>query len=191
VLVTKFMSGAWVTVILVPLLIATMTAVKRHYTRVKAETADPSPIHLGNLEPPIVVIPMARWDKITEKAMRFGLLLSDDIKVVHVHIEKDEAGLEESWAENIKRPFDRAGLAQPELVTIESTYRVTISPLMEYVLKLERDNPYRKVAVILPELVVRHWWENLLHNQRVQILKLFLLLKGKQRIVVINIPWYL
>ena len=47
------------------------------------------------------------------------------------------------------------------------------------------------VAVILPELVVRHWWENLLHNQRVQMLKLLLLLKGNQRIVVINIPWYL
>jgi amino acid transporter len=191
VLVTKFMSGAWVTVILVPLLILTMAAVKRHYTRVKAETADPTPIRLTNLEQPIVVIPMARWDKITEKAMRFGLLLSDEIKVVHVHIEKDEIGLEDIWADNITHPFNEAGMPQPELVTIESAYRVTVSPLMDYVLKLERDNPYRKVAVILPELVVKHWWENLLHNQRVQILKLLLLLKGNQRIVVINIPWYL
>ena len=49
----------------------------------------------------------------------------------------------------------------------------------------------RKVAVLLPELVVRHWWENALHNQRVQLLKLLLLLKGNQRIVVVNIPWYL
>ena len=59
------------------------------------------------------------------------------------------------------------------------------------VLKLEEEHPNTKIAVLLPELVVRHWWENLLHNQRVQLLKLLLLLKGNQRIVVVNIPWYL
>ena len=71
-----------------------MMAVKRHYTRVKREMADMTPLNLANLEQPIVVIPMARWDKITEKAMRFGLLLSKEIKVVHVHSddEEDEAG---------------------------------------------------------------------------------------------------
>ena len=66
-----------------------------------------------------------------------------------------------------------------------------INPLMDYILQLEEENPGRKVAVLLPELVVRHWWENALHNQRVQLLKLLLLLKGNQRIVVVNIPWYL
>ena len=69
--------------------------------------------------------------------------------------------------------------------------RTVLSPLMDYVLKLEDENPGRKIAVLLPELVVRHWWENLLHNQRVQLLKLLLLLRGNQRIVVVNIPWYL
>jgi hypothetical protein len=82
-------------------------------------------------------------------------------------------------------------LSEPELVTISSNYRFIIAPLMNYILGLEAENPGRKVAVLLPELVVRHWWENLLHNQRVQLLKLFLLLKGNQRIVVVNIPWYL
>ena len=62
---------------------------------------------------------------------------------------------------------------------------------MDYILCLERDNPDRKVAVLLPELVVRHWWENALHGQRVQLLKLLLLLRAKQRVVVVNIPWYL
>jgi hypothetical protein len=62
---------------------------------------------------------------------------------------------------------------------------------MDYILELEQQNPDRKITVLLPELVVRHWWEYLLHNQRVQMLKLLLLLKGKQRIIVVNIPWYL
>ena len=88
-------------------------------------------------------------------------------------------------------PIRKEGLPEPELVTIDSSYRFILGPLMDYILELEDRNPGRKVAVLLPELVVRHWWENALHGQRVQLLKLVLLLKGNQRIVVINIPWYL
>ena len=193
VLVAKFMSGAWVTALLVPSLILIMLGVKRHYTRVHAEMQDMTPLNLANLEPPIVVIPMAGWNRITEKAMRFGLLLSKEVKVVHVHSE-DEGGhqLEDDWENKVLKPIREKGdITEPELVTIPSNYRFIIAPLMDYILKLEDDNPGRKVAVLLPELVVRHWWENALHNQRVQLLKLFLLVRGNQRIVVINIPWYL
>ncbi|MEO6805618.1 MAG: APC family permease [Edaphobacter sp.] len=191
VLVTKFMSGAWVTALLVPLLIGIMLVVKRHYSRVKREMADMTPLNLVNLEEPIVVIPMARWDRITEKAMRFGLLLSKEIKVVHVHSGDEDDSLDEIWDEHVMVPIKREGLQEPELVTIPSNYRFVINPLMDYILDLEKKNPGRKVAVLLPELVVRHWWEYALHNQRVQMLKLMLLLKGNQRIVVVNIPWYL
>jgi amino acid transporter len=192
VLIAKFMAGAWVTALLVPVLIGIMMVVKRHYTRVKREMADMTPLNLVNLQEPLVVIPMARWDRITEKAMRFGLLLSKEIKVVHVHSDDDEdGGLAEIWDDHVMIPIRREGLQEPELVTISSSYRFIISPLMDYILELERKNPGRKVAVLLPELVVRHWWENALHNQRVQLLKLLLLLKGNQRIVVVNIPWYL
>ncbi|HMH12424.1 MAG TPA: APC family permease [Edaphobacter sp.] len=191
VLIAKFAAGAWVTALLVPFLIAIMLGVKRHYTRVKREMKDKTPLNLVNLQQPIVVIPMARWDRITEKAMRFGLLLSKDIKVVHVHSDDEEEALEPIWEENILVPIRREGLTEPELVTIPSNYRFIITPLMDYILELEEKNPGRKVAVLLPELVVRHWWENALHNQRVQLLKLLLLLKGNQRIVVVNIPWYL
>jgi amino acid transporter len=192
VLLAKFVAGAWVTALLVPVLIGIMLVVKRHYTRVKREMADMTPLNLVNLQEPIVVIPMARWDRITEKAMRFGLVLSKDLKVVHVHSDDDEdGGLAGVWDEHVMAPIRKAGLQEPELVTIPSSYRFIISPLMDYILELERTNPGRKVAVLLPELVVRHWWENALHNQRVQLLKLLLLVKGNQRIVVVNIPWYL
>jgi hypothetical protein len=189
-LVTKFMAGAWVTALLVPILILMMHAIKKHYMRVRIETSDPTPLRLTGLQKPIVVIPMARWDKITEKAMRFGLLMSDDVKVVH--IDSDDADvIGQVWHDLVLTPVREAGLGEPELVTVKSNFRTILSPLMDYVLKLEDENPGRKVAVLLPELVVRHWWENLLHNQRVQLLKVLLLLKGNQRIVVVNIPWYL
>ncbi|HZL28634.1 MAG TPA: APC family permease [Acidobacteriaceae bacterium] len=190
ILATKFLAGAWVTAILVPLLILIMLMVKRHYARVKRETADPTPLRLTGLEQPIVVIPMARWDKITEKAMRFGMTMSNEVKVLHVDSEEGDA-LGSVWDTFVLLPIREAKMAEPELVTVTSNYRAVLSPLMEYVLKLEEDNPGRKIAVLLPELVVRHWWENLLHNQRVQLLKILLLLKGNQRIVVVNIPWYL
>ncbi|HXC95614.1 MAG TPA: APC family permease [Edaphobacter sp.] len=191
VLVAKFVAGAWVTALLVPVLIGIMLVVKRHYSRIKREMADMTPLNLVNLQEPIVVIPMARWDRITEKAMRFGLLLSKEIKVVHVHSDDEEGHLDEIWDEQVMAPIKKQGLQEPELVTIPSSYRFIINPLMDYILELEEKNPGRKVAVLLPELVVRHWWENALHNQRVQLLKLLLLVKGNQRIVVVNIPWYL
>jgi len=191
VLIAKFRTGAWVTALLVPALIGIMWVVKRHYSRVKREMADMTPLNLVNLQEPIVVIPMARWDRITEKAMRFGLLLSKEIKVVHIHSADEEGRLDEIWDDQVMAPIKKKGLQEPELVIIPSSYRFIINPLMDYILELEEKNPGRKVAVLLPELVVRHWWENALHNQRVQLLKLLLLLKGNQRIVVVNIPWYL
>ncbi len=193
VLITKFTSGAWLTALLMPALIWIMLTVKRHYVRVKSEMAEKQPIRLTNLEEPLVVIPMAGWDKIAEKALRFGLLLSGDIRVVHVHPEDaaPDEGVAFVWDELIVKPIREQGLAVPQLINICSSFRFIVSPLMDYILELEAANPGRKVAVLLPELVVKHWWENALHNQRVQLLKLLLLLKGNQRIVVVNIPWYL
>ncbi len=191
VLASKFLAGAWVTAILVPTLILLMYSVKKHYTRVQGEMKDMTPLNVENLEEPLVVIPVAGWNRISEKAVRFGLLLSKEIKVVHVHSEDEGHGIEDDWTDKVLVPLRSKGLTEPELVTIPSNFRFIISPLMNYILNLEAENPGRKVAVLLPELVVRHWWENLLHNQRVQVLKLYLLLKGNQRIVVVNIPWYL
>jgi hypothetical protein len=191
VLASKFVAGAWVTALLIPTLILLMMAVKRHYSRVRVEMHDMTPLNVTHLEQPLVVIPMARWDRIGEKALRFGLVMSKDVKVVHIDCDEGEESLCTIWDANVLQPLRAADMAEPVLVELRSGYRQFITPLINYVLELEQANPTRKVAVLLPELVVKHWWENLLHNQRVQLLKLVLLLKGKQRIVVVNIPWYL
>ncbi|MGI4827883.1 MAG: APC family permease [Janthinobacterium lividum] len=190
VLVAKFTSGAWITAILVPLIIATMYSIKRHYTRVALETEDPTPMRLSGLEEPLVVVPVARWDKISEKALRFGLLMSKEVKVVNVESDTEPFD-RQIWENMVMAPIRESGMPEPELVSVSSNFRTILGPLMDYILQLEDENPGRKVAVLLPELVVRHWWENLLHNQRIQLLKLLLLLRGNQRIIVVNIPWYL
>jgi amino acid transporter len=191
VLIAKFTAGAWVTALLVPTLILLMVGIKQHYTRVKGEMTDMTPLSTKNLEQPLVVIPMARWDRVTEKALRFGMLLSKEIKVVNVDCDDGEQALCTVWDERVLGPIKTANLAEPELVTLHSSFRLVIGPLIDYIFELEKQNPGRKIAVLLPELVVKHWWENLLHNQRVQLLKLILLLRGNQRLVVVNIPWYL
>jgi hypothetical protein len=190
VLIAKFTSGAWFVALLIPTIILLMVAVKQHYTRVKDVVAM-GPLNLSNLQEPLVVIPMARWDRMTEKALRFGVLLSKEVKVINVEGADGESSLAAVWEENVLKPIHETGLPEPELITLHSTYRQIIAPLMDYILELEQQNPDRKITVLLPELVVNHWWENLLHNQRVQLLKLLLLVKGKQRIIVVDIPWYL
>jgi amino acid transporter len=192
VLAAKFLAGAWVTALLIPLLILAMVMVHRHYVRVARETAEPKPLNVDNLTPPLVIIPLDRWSRLTEKAMRFALCMSPDIIAVHVDGgDSDGKNICDEWDSKIAAPLHAAGMKIPQLVRLHSPYRYVLTPVMDFVLKKETELETRQIAVLVPELVVRHWWENLLHNQRANVLKLMLLLKGNQRIMVINIPWYL
>jgi amino acid transporter len=191
VLVAKFAAGAWVTALLIPLMILLMSMVKRHYARVDSQTADDTPLDMSDVRPPFVIVPLDRWSRITEKGMRFALALSHDVRAVHIDCGEHNEALEAVWQRNVVAPVQAAGLPVPELITLQSPYRVIIVPLVDYVLKMEQENQGRIIAVLVPELVVKHWWENLMHNQRAQLLKLLLLVKGNQGIVVLNIPWYL
>ena len=138
VLASKFRSGAWLTALLIPTLIfVLMYSVKKHYTRVGNETREMDRLNITNLQEPLVVIPMAGWNRISEKALRFGLLLSKEIKVVHVHSADEAHGIDQDWEEKILAPIREAGKPEPELVTIPSSYRFIISPLMDYILRLE------------------------------------------------------
>jgi amino acid transporter len=197
VLVAKFVEGAWITAVMIPLLIFLMMRVKRHYNRVSAEVNCEKPLCLDDISPPIVLIPMERWSRISEKGMRFALMLSQDIRAVHVHTGDDQDAEDKDdeltpiWNKMVVAPLEAAKLTVPKLVILRSPFRFIIQPLVDYTLKVEAENPHRQIAVMVPELVVRHWWQNLLHNQRAQVLKLLLLVKGSQRVLVINIPWYL
>ena len=123
---------------------------------------------------------MARWNKIAEKALRFGMTMSSNLKVVHVESDDGDAdAVDRMWHDMVLVPLRQAGLPEPELISVKSSYRTILSPLMHVVLKLEEQHPQVKIAVLLPELVVRRWWEYLLHNQRVQLLKLMLLVRAR------------
>jgi amino acid transporter len=191
VLVAKFAAGAWIVAILIPTLIFLMLAVKRHYVGVDRETLIDCPMRVDNLTQPLVIVPLDRWSRITEKGLRFAMKLSDQVEAVHVDAEECGDEVYAIWQRDVAAPIAQAGIAVPKLIFLPSPYRFILMPLVDHILQVERDHPDRQIAVLVPELVVKHWWQTPLHNQRAQMLKLLLLVRGNQRIIVINIPWYL
>lgn len=191
VLVAKFTEGAWITLLLIPALILMMRAVKRQYDRVAHETCLDKPADTKNLRPPLVVVPIQRWNTVTEKALRFAWSISKDVQALHIECGEDTENVCQRWSELAEAPARQAGLPEPKLILLKSPFRFVISPIVDYVQKLEQENPDRYLAVLVPELVESRWYYNLLHNNRGEILRALLLLKGNHRITVINIPWHL
>ena len=191
VLVAKFTTGAWITAILVPALMSVMVAVRHHYDGVAREVAVEGPMRMENLAEPLIIIPVDRWSRISEKALRFAMKLSDQVQAVHVDAEECYEEVSRNWQQNVGGPFAQAGRAVPELVFLESPYRFVLTPLLDYIGKVERECPDRQIAVLVPELVVKHWWQTPLHNQRARLLKVLLTVQRNHRIMVISLPWYL
>lgn len=191
VLVAKFTSGAWVSALLIAALVSSMLWVRSHYRAVAAETSSSAPLEVGTLGPLIVVVPIQDWGKIAQRALQFALTLCSDIRAVHVAAEDETNDLREQWARVVGAPLEQAGRTPPQLITLPSPYRLILAPILNYVLQIERENPNCQIAVIVPELVEKHWYHYPLHNQRAELLKAFLLLHGSKRIVLINVPWYI
>ena len=186
----KFAEGAWVTVLLIPTIMMVMTAIRRHYRRVEAEVANPAPLDLSHLRAPLVVVPILSWNKIAQKGLQFALTLSSEVQALHIDCEKDSGNFRQTWDRDVEGPAKQAGLVAPRLVVLQSPYRFVITPILDYILELERSNPDRQLAVLIPELVERHWYHYFLHNQRAELLRALLLAKGNRRIILVNVPWY-
>ena len=191
VLVAKFVEGAWITALLVAGMIFAMRLVRKHYDHVNREVDLDRPIVPSEVTKPIAILPLDRWSRISEKALSFALSMTDDIRCVHVQLTEETDQFCAEWEEKIAEPLRAAGKCVPKLITLKSPYRYVLQPVVDYVLGVEKETQYHKVCVLVPELVVRHWWESFLHNRRADLLKVMLLLKGNRRIIVINIPWYL
>jgi amino acid transporter len=191
VLLAKFAEGAWITVLLIAVMIVFMRAVNRHYRHVDSEINLDRPFIPAEVSEPIVIVPVDRWSRISEKALSFALSMSCDIRCVHVRLSDDPDPFCDEWDKDIVAPLKAAGRCIPKLITLESPYRYILLPIVNYVLDVERESETCKVCVLVPELVVRHWWDSMLHNRRSDLLKVMLLMRGNRRVVVINIPWYL
>ncbi len=191
VLIAKFTEGAWITLLLIPVLMLAMRLVNGHYHHVAREIESSAPLNIGQLTQPLVLVTIDRWTRLSQKALHFAMAISPDVLVLHVEYDQDSDTLARDWAELVEEPARRAGVAGPRLVVLKSPYRFVIRPILEYAIELEKNNPGRQIAVLIPEMVVRRWYLSPLHNHRSTALKALLLFQGDKRITVINIPWYL
>ncbi len=191
VLVTKFTSGAWITAIVIPSIILLMLAIHHHYLWVGRQVAAKEALDTGKMSQPIVILPIPGWNRVTAKGLRFALSISTEVYCIHVKNDEGEQPLVSLWQKNVIQPLQRANLPQPILIQIESPTRRVLGPILDQVDALEKANPTRQLLVLLPELVESRWYFYLLHNQRATLLKTMLYLRGAQRTVVANIPWYL
>jgi len=178
VLVTKFAHGAWIVVVAAPVLFVAMRAVALHYRQVNAEL---QPAASGVALPARVhtVVLVSNLFAPTLRALAFAQATAPaTLRAVKVEAEDTEDPLPREWEER--------GVPVP-LVVIESPYRETVRPVQLYVQQLRRDYPGDVVSIIIPEYVVRHWWQNLLHNQIA--LRLKARLRFEPSVTVTSVPW--
>ena len=190
VLVAKFLDGAWITLLLVPGLLAVMIAVRRQYHHVRMSVGCQSPLECNSFQAPLVVVPLDRWNKIGKRALTFALTISPDVTALHIDSGDHTVYLRQEWYGFVDQPVLQLGMAPPRLVVLSSPYRFVITPIVDYVLDLAQKNPSRQIAVVIPEVVERRWYYHMLHNQRGTALKSMLYFKGNGRIIVVNVPWY-
>jgi amino acid transporter len=191
VLVAKFIEGAWITALLIPALLLLMMAVKRYFVRVEDEILTREPLEITPVKPPLVVLPVYKWSKPAQKGLRFAFTISADIHAVHVCREDQKEQLKDEWARLVEEPARRAGLPVPKYVELQSPYRLVITPVVDYVLMLQLENPDRQIVLIVPELIELHWYHYFLQSNRGELMKGLMLLRGNQNIAIINLPWYL
>jgi amino acid transporter len=187
----KFMDGAWMVVLLVPALVTLMLAVRRHYDRIEREIAAPGPVNLDHLQQPIVIVPILQWSSVAENAVRLAMTMSQEVEALYVEASDSADSLKRIWSSCVEEPAIKAARQVPRLTVLYSPFRYVVQPIVDYVLAIERNRPDRTVAVLLPELVERQWYQYFLHNQRARILAASLLTQGTHRIVIVSVPWYL
>jgi amino acid transporter len=187
----KFMAGAWIVVLVVPSLVILMLAIGRHYRRIEREIGASGNLKLDNLQEPIVIVPIIEWSSIARKALRFAITLSREVEVLHIESEDSPNSLRRIWPSRVEEPARKAKQVVPQLTVLKSPFRFVVQPIIDHILEIERSNPDRTIAVLLPELVERQWYQYFLHNQRARILAVRLLTQGTRRIVIVNVPWYL
>jgi len=191
VLVAKFVEGAWITLLFIPLTIVLFSAVRRHYHAVRVLTTSMVPVQAPNPnQPPIAVVPIDRWSNITRQGIEFAARLSPEVIALHVDPEEHSELLHEDWERYVVQPFRAAGKEPPRLELLPSPYRFIIIPIIQFILDLSKKYADRSIIVVIPELVEDRWYEYFLHNQRGRLLEWLLLVYGNEHIFTVTAPWY-
>ena len=181
VLITKFTHGAWIVTIAMPLLFVTMQGIRRHYRRVTAELT-PTPAGVSLPSRIHAIVPVSRLLLPTLQAVAFARATHPStLTALTVQVDEEETqALADEW---------RAREIPVELKIINSPYREITTPILDYIRDIHRDSPRDAICVFIPEYLVDHWWEHLLHNQSALRLKARLLFTPG--VMVCSVPYHL
>lgn len=178
---TKFVHGAWIVVVLIPLIVLCFRAMRGHY----AAVAEQISLERGHRPPQprrnIVLIPISGVNRAVIRAVDYARSRSADIRAVLVNVDKEETAL-------IQTRWAQWGCGV-DLVVLPSPYRSVLGPLLDYIEQLLEKDPEGWVTVVLPEIIPARWWQNILHNQRALMLKAALLFK--ERVILTDVPFHL
>jgi hypothetical protein len=178
---TKFVHGAWIVIILLPLLMMMFRAIHSHYVTVTREIALTRDTRPPRPRRNLVMIPIGAVNKAVVRAADYARSRGGDVRAVLVDVNSEETALVEiKWAQ--------WGCGVP-LIVIPSPYRSVLGSLLDYVEEQLEKDPECWITVVLPEILPAHWWQNVLHNQRALLLKGALLFKD--RIVVTDVPYHM
>ncbi len=177
----KFGLGAWVVLLLIPVLVGLMAAIHGHYRSVERMLAVTQTGETLPQREPRVVVPVSRIDRAALGALAYARAISNDVTAVHVATDGEAViAMRERW---------EAWGGPVKLVILESPYRALMAPLLAYLDATETMDPTRPTTVVLAEFVPRHLWEYPLHNQTALRLKLRLFWRANT--VVIDVPYHL
>jgi amino acid transporter len=177
---TKAAEGAWIIIVMIPVLVTIFEITRRHYDHVAEEltlrgwTPEPAGRH-------VAIVPIGGIQRAVVKALRYGRTLATDVRAVYVETDP-------GTTETLRKQWPEWGQGV-QLVVLDSPYRSLLEPLLDYVETLQSDDPNGYVTVILPEFVPRRLWQHLLHNQHALLIKAALLFKPN--VVVTSVPFHL
>jgi amino acid transporter len=196
IILTKFTEGAWITIVVIPCVIALLKTIRGYYDRIAAELRDPKPLDTRDIEPPIVLVMAQGWNRLTDKALGLAMSLTSDVIAVHLtqlagpEAEEYDRSLRAQWHSKVDEPARLAGLTAPRLMVLQAQYRDIHEPLLRLASELEERFGHRRISVLIPEVVKRHWYQHLLHAHRARYLQTRLL-RHAPRLTVINVPWHM
>ena len=195
IVAAKFMDGAWIVVLAIPAIFALLLAIRRYYDRLDASLQAVGPFVLEETEPPTVLVAVESRSRMTDSAISFALTLSPDVIAVHLlrlsgpDAEEDGRAIKRDWDCQVAGPLSARGVTPPRLVLLPAPHRQIHRPLLEFIEKLDADTPGRSVAVLIPEMMLRRWWERPLHTRRAERLRAALLAHAGPRLKVVISPW--
>jgi len=178
--VTKFQDGAWIIIIIIPILVSTFLSIHHHYAKLASKLSledYQSNLHISRHR---VVLLIAGVHRGTLAALAYARSLSPDVTAVHVEVDPLES-------QKVREKWNLFGEGT-RLVILESPYRLFIEPVMAFIeTLLANRQPTEVMTIVVPQFVTKHWWENLLHNQTALMLRFALLFK--KGLVILEVPY--